>query len=398
MSLALVSLFLASFCIGTTEFMIAGLLPAISGDLSVSIPTAGLLVTGYAIGVAVGGPIIALMLAGVPRKRAILVTMAIFIAGHVFCALAPSYELLMVGRIIISLSHGTFYGMAVLAAVGVVPPEKSGGAVSLIFAAITIASIAGVPAGTAIGDLWGWRATFWTLGAVGALCTLALAAFLPADRMDRKSAPGIGAQFRALGNQQVYLAFAIIVAMTIAFWSFYTFVSPFLSTVSGVPETWVPALLLLFGVGATVGALLGGRFADLAPQRLLLLVFPLQALVYTGIFVSGGSGVAMGFGLFLLGAIYFMPNAALTGRILEGAARAPELASTLLSSVFNIGIASGAYAGATALERGFAYAHLPWVGLGLSLVAAAFCATTLQLSGSAYGAANAEGSELRTSK
>lgn len=381
MPLALLSLFLASFCMGTTEFMIAGLLPAISSDLDVSIPVAGLLVTGYAVGVAVGGPIIALLLAGLRRKRAILVTMAIFLVGHVFCALAPSYELLLTGRIIISLSHGTFYGMAVLAAVGVVPAEKSGRAVALIFAAITIASIAGVPVGTAIGNLWGWRAAFWTLCGVATLFTLALAAFLPGDSGDRKSSPGIGAQLRALGDQKVYLAFGIIIAITIAFWSFYTFVSPFLTAVSGVPETWVPTLLLLFGIGATAGAVLGGRFADLMPQRTLLLTFPIQALIYAGIIVVAGSGTAMGVGLFALGALYFMPNAALTNRILQGASKAPELASTLLSSVFNSGIAAGAFLGARALEQGLPYIDLPWIGVGFSLLAIAGCLLTLRLDG-----------------
>ena len=379
MPLALLSLFLASFCLGTTEFMIAGLLPAISNDLAVTIPVAGLLVTGYAAGVAVGGPVITLMLSGLRRKHAILITMAIFIMGHVFCALAPSYEWLMIGRIVTSLSHGTFYGLAVIAAVGLVPPSRSGQAVSLIFAAITIASIAGVPAGTAIGNLWGWRATFWALGALAGLFTVGLAVFLPGGIDDRKSAPGIEAQFRALGDQKVYSAFAIIIAMTVAFWSFYTFVSPFLTIVSRMSESGVPALLLLFGVGATGGAVLGGRLADWKPGTMLLLVFPAQALTYAAISLAGTNGVTIAVCLVLLGVLFFLPNAALTSRILQGARQAPELASTLLSTVFNIGIATGAFLSARALEGGFRDVDLPWFGFCLCTFAAVICFGTLRL-------------------
>lgn len=379
MPLALISLCLASFCVGTTEFMVAGLLPSISIDFGVPIAVAGLLVSGYAIGVAIGGPIITLMLSSWQRKNAILATMAIFIVGHVWCAIAPSYFWLLLGRIVISLSHGTFYGIAVIVAVGLVPAERSGRAVSLIFAAITVASIIGVPAGTAIGNFWGWRGTFWVLTCLSGLFVLALAVSLPGHANDRKTGPGVGAQIRALGSQKVYLSFCLIIAMTMAFWSFYTFVSPFLSTVSGVPKAKLPLVLMTFGFGATLGALLGGRLADLWPRRTLLLVFPLQALLYALIAIAPGNGVAAGFELFALGALYFLPNAALTKRILEGASRAPDLAATMLSTVFNIGIASGAFVGANAIGHNFPLLELPWIGAGMATIASAVSLATLLL-------------------
>lgn len=379
MPLSLLSLFLASFCIGTTEFMIAGLLPAISTDLGVSIPTAGLLVSGYAIGVAVGGPLVGLALTPLQRKQSILILMAIFIAGHLWCALAPSYELLMAGRLVISLSHGSFFGMAVIMAGTLVPPERSGRAVAMIVAGITIANILGVPGGTAIGQLLGWRAVFIVLGALAAATAAAMVFLLPAGSSDRTQAPGVGAQFRALANQEVYMTFIAIIGIMIAFWSFFTFVAPFLTNVSGIPPELVPGLLLLFGVGATAGAFAGGRLADRNPRQLLQWIFPVQALIFIVVLLVSGNAVTMAITLFVLGVVTFTPNAAIVNRLLHGAAAAPELASTLMSTVFNIGIASGAYLGAVALESGASYAQLPWFGIVFCSLATAIVLVSLRL-------------------
>jgi DHA1 family inner membrane transport protein len=374
---SLASLVLAAFSIGTTEFVIAGLLPSISVDLAVSIPSAGLLVTGYAIGVAIGGPIMGLLLTPFQRKQSILLVMGIFILGHLWCAFAPNYALLMAGRIIISLSHGTFFGMAVIIAGSLVPPDRSGRAVGMIVAGITIANILGVPGGTAIGQVFGWRAVFIVLAVLGGLSAFAMAILLPSSTSDRSQAPKFSDQFRALANHQVYLTFAAIIFMMIGFWCVFTYVAPLLTTTSGIEAEYVPALLLLFGIGATIGAVIGGRLADQTPRQVLFWAYPAQAVVFGSLLFASGSGAAMAAILVVFGIVTFIPNATLVSRLLKGAAAAPELASTLMSTVFNIGIASGAYLGAVALERNVAYAQLPWFGIGM--VAVAFGLTLISL-------------------
>ncbi len=377
MPLSLLSLVFAAFSIGTTEFVIAGLLPSISADLHISIPTAGLLVTGYAIGVAVGGPIVGLLLTPLQRKQGILLIMGIFIAGHIWCAVAPDYALLMAGRIVISLSHGTFFGMAVIIAGTLVPPERSGRAVAMIVAGITIANILGVPGGTAIGQAFGWRAVFVVLAGLGVISAVAMGILLPASPADRSHAPRFSAQFRALGNHHVYLTFAAIIFMMIGFWCVFTYIAPLLINSSGVEVEYVPLLLMLFGIGATLGAVTGGRLADHAPRSLLFWIYPAQALVLIAILFASSSATAMAAILFVFGVTAFLPNAAIVNRLLRGAAAAPELASTLMSTVFNIGIAGGAYLGAMALERGVSYQHLPW--FGIAMVTVAFGVTVVSL-------------------
>jgi MFS transporter, DHA1 family, inner membrane transport protein len=378
MPLSLLSLFLASFCIGTTEFMIAGLLPEISSDLGVSIPVTGILISGYAIGVAIGGPIMGLLLTPLQRKQAVLILMGIFVLGHLWCAAAPSYGLLLAGRIVISLSHGAFFGIAVIIASTLVPPDRSGRAVAVIGAAITIANVVGVPGGTLIGQTLGWRAVFLVLAALAVLSAAVTTVLLPANRSDRAKAPRFKAQVRALGNQKVFLTFLVIIFEMIGFWSVFTFVAPLLISTSNVSDALVPGLLLLFGVGATVGTLIGGRFADMAPTRLLLLIFPLQAVAFTLVIVAS-SVLASALALFVLGMTIFAPQAPLVNRLLSGAAAAPELASTLLSTVFNIGIASGALIGASALEGGLDYGQLPWIGLMFAGVTTATMMFSLRL-------------------
>ncbi len=368
MLLPLLSLFLAAFSIGTTEFVIAGLLPDISRDLGVSIPSAGLLVTGYAIGVAIGGPILSLLTSRFPRKPTIVSLMVIFVVGHVLCAIAPNYLLLMAARIVVSFSHGSFFGLAAIISVSLVPPERRGFALSLVFAGISVANIVGVPLGTFIGNALGWRATFWVVGSVAIFAGLAMFVFLPRDAAQQRQGATIADQFRVLGHPQVYMTYAIIVLAMIGFFSFFTFIAPFLVEVTHIQPPYVPALLLLFGLGATIGILVGGRLGDWRPVQTLLFTFPVQTLVYSSVLLFAPNPYAMTFLLFAVGASVMVVNATLQGRILGGAAAAPDLASTLISSVFNIGIAIGAWLGATLLTQGAPYASLPWLGVIMSVL------------------------------
>jgi DHA1 family inner membrane transport protein len=368
MTWALLSLFAGAFAIGTSEFVVAGLLPEIADDLSVSIPQAGLLVSGYAIGVAVGGPILSLLTARFPRKPMILALMAVFVAGHVLCALAPSYGVLMTARLIISATHGTFFGIAGIIAVSIVPENRRGSALALLLAGITVANLLGVPGGTAIGHLWGWRATFWIIGAIAVLAAAAMAILLPATGTEAHRSSAIADQFRVLRRRQIWQSFAIIILWMVGFWTYFTYIAPYLTNVTGFREDQIALLLLVFGLGATAGIFSGGRLADWKPGPALLGVFPAQVVSIALLLLFAASTTAVSLLVFVVGFLCFAPSATLQNRILRHASDAPELASTLISSVFNVGIAGGALAGAWLLSRGVTYAQLPVAALILAVV------------------------------
>jgi MFS transporter, DHA1 family, inner membrane transport protein len=362
MNPALVSLFLAAFSIGTTAFVIAGLLPAIAADLGVSIPAAGLLVTGYALGVAVGGPALSLLTSRFPRKLSILGLMAIFVIGQAFCATATTYPLLMAARLFVSLTHGSFFGLAVILAVTIVPPNARGGAIALVFSGLTISNVVGVPLGTAIGAEWGWRATFWTVGAVAVVASIAMALLLPNDAAVPRAHSRLADQFRVLRHQKVLTSYAMIFLMMLGNFAVFTYVTPLLTETAGIAPGYVPWILLVFGIGSTIGIFAGGRLADRAPKQTLLFGFIMQFVVFGAIVAFDRDPVILPVVLFFQGFGVFVVNAGLQNRVLQGAAAAPDLASTLISSVFNLGIAVGASLGALLLTQGADYGELPIVG------------------------------------
>lgn len=375
-ALALGSLFLGAFAVGTTEFVPAGLVPSISADLGVSIPTAGLLISAYAAGVAIGGPILSLLTSRFARKPMILILMGIFFVGHVFAALAPNFGLLMLARVFISLTHGSYFGLMAILSTSLVPPNRHGMALAFTFGGISVASVLGVPLGTLIGDAFGWRATFWIVGGIGILAGIAMALFVPKDAAHREQHASLAEQFRVLGNPQVYMTYAMIVVMMVGFFGLVTFVSPWLTLVGGVPSAYVPGVLLLFGVGSVISILIGGRLNDRYPNQTLLFSFVFWTAVFVlALFAQGNPAIAIA-SIIALG-LTNINNAVLQTRILRGAAAAPDLASTLISSVYNTGIAAGAYLVAVALENGVGYAQIPWFGVVFSIAAGLICAVTL---------------------
>lgn len=380
MPIAVFSLFLAAFTIGTTEFVVAGLLPAVSADLGVTIPVAGYLISGYALGVAIGGPFVTLAFTRLAKKQAILILMAVFVVGHAWCALAPTYEWLMAARVFVSLSHGSFMGVAGVLAITLVPPDRKGMAIAMVTAGITVANVIGVPGGTFVGTWLGWRATFWIIGGIAILAATAMVLLLPADKPGSAAARKIGTQLRVLGQQKVYVTFSIITSMMIGFWALFAFIAPLLRDVTLIAEEWVGAYLVGFGVGATIGSFAAGLLADRWRSQTLLFSFPSQMLCFLLVMLFAHNAPAMAAILFALGFAMFVPGASLIGRILEGAAEAPDLAATLVSTVFNLGIAIGASAGAQALEGGTLYEQLPWFGIVFGAVSTGLVALTLSVS------------------
>ncbi len=373
MPIAIAALFAAAFAIGTAEFVIAGILPAVSTDLGISIPTAGHLVSLYALGVAVGGPVLALVTGRFSRKRLILIYVSIFVAGHALCALAPTYELLLIARVAVALIHGAFFGTAMVVATNIVAENRRGGAVALLLAGLTVANIIGVPLGTAIGTAFGWRMTFWAVAGLGVAALVALALLVPMDRGAPVAQGNLGREVAALLREPVLSSLAVIILQTIGQFALFTYISPLLTGVSGIAPGTVPWLLLLFGLGSTVGVLVGGRLADWKLMPSLVGILLIQVVIYALMLLFVGSAAGMGVLVLCWGAMAFAFGSPVQTRILNTVRDAPALASNLIPSAFNVAIAIGAWLGGLLIDGGMSYGLLPLVGVlgaGASVVVA----------------------------
>lgn len=261
MRLPLFALAVSAFAIGTTEFVVMGLLPQMAGDLGVSIPSAGLLVSGYALGVVIGGPVLAMATAKLPRKAVLLVLMGIFVLGNVLCALAPNYEMLMVARVIAALAHGSFFGAGAVVARHIAAPGKGAQAIALMFTGLTVANILGVPLGTLLGQALGWRATFWAVVVLGVASLAIIARNVP--NLHDLTAPQLRRELRVLGEPQVLLALGMTVFGFGGIFTVFTYIVPILTSEAGLGENAIRMVLVLFGLGATAGGrTAGGLEAD----------------------------------------------------------------------------------------------------------------------------------------
>lgn len=377
MSLPLFVLFLAAFTFGTAEFVIAGILPEVAAGLSVSIPVAGFVITLYALGIAIGAPILSILTKSVPRRTLIIALCVIFTIGQAACALAPNYEMLLVARVFSSVVHGCFFGIAPIVAIRLVPPNRAGSAVALVLAGLTVSNILGVPGGTAIGNAFGWRMTFWAVGALGLLATLGIVFFLPHNIAGGAGSGSMRAEFKALGRQQIITALGIVILVMIGQYSLFTYIAPLLREVTGVPVDVVPWVLLLFGVGSTIGVFIGGRLADWKLMPSLIVIMALQGTIYALLGLSSSLPWVMAVVVVFWGGVNFAFGSPVQTRVLQWAGDAPNLASALIPPGFNIGIAIGASLGAGVLSAGHGYAALPWIGvvamiLALSLAVLSF--------------------------
>ncbi|HVX72919.1 MAG TPA: MFS transporter [Devosia sp.] len=377
---AVFALALAAFCIGSTEFIVSGILLSVSSDLGVSIPTAGLLVTGYAAGVAVGGPLLGLLMTRIPLKPAILGVMAIFAVGQLLCALAPNYELLLGARLVSACGHGVFFGVASVAVSQLVPAERRGAALSLFVGGITVANILGLPGGTAIGNAFGWRITFVVIAVLAVLSVLAVFIALPAQtRGEAEADAPLRLQARQLLHQEVFLTYLAIAIIMVGQLAFGTFQVAMLTRVTGVAEAAIPYYLLLGGAGAVAGIWLGGKGADWNIDASILIVIAGQIVTFALLLVAVYDPIAVGIMLFFSAFFGFGFSTPVQLRILHGARAAPRLASTMVSTAYNIGIAAGAALGALLLSGGLSYAMLPVVGIGTSTLAGIIALVSVRL-------------------
>ncbi|RFU46245.1 MFS transporter [Paraburkholderia sp. DHOC27] len=361
MPLPLLALAVAAFGIGTSEFVIMGLLPDVARDLAVSIPAAGMLVSAYALGVTIGAPIVAIAVANMPRKKALMSLIGVFIVGNLLCAIAPHYAVLMLARIVTAFCHGAFFGIGSVVAAGLVAPNRRAQAIALMFTGLTLANVLGVPLGTALGQAVGWRATFWAVTGIGVVAAAVLAAFLPAKIEMQKA--DLVHEFTVLKNPQVLMVLGISVLASTSLFSTFTYITPILEDVTGFTPHAVTLVLLLFGLGLTVGSTLGGKLADwrLRPS---LLAFLFAIVVILTIFAGTmHSPMPAMLTIFAWGVLAFAIVPPLQMLIVDRASRAPNLASTLNQGAFNLGNATGAWLGGLAISTGAPLTMLPWLGV-----------------------------------
>ena len=371
MPLPLIALFIAAFAFGTTEFVIAGVLPEVADGLDVSIPTAGYLVSGYAIGIAIGGPLLTLATARLSRKVLLIGLAVAFTAGQAVCAIAPDFASMLVTRVAIAVAHGAYFGVAMVVAVGLVRKEQRGMAVALILAGLTVSNIIGVPAGTAIGNIWGWRSTFWTMFALGVVATIAMIALLPRTAGASAATTGLGSEVRVLGRQQVWTSLILMLMLMIGQFVPFTYIAPLLHEVTGLDASLVPWVLLLNGVGSTLGVFIGGKLSDRRLMPSLITMLALQAVVLAILYAVSPYPLPMVAAITVWGGLNFAIGTPIQTRILGWTADAPNLASSLIPSGFNVGIAFAAFVGATMLNAGYGYRSLPVLGIAAMIVATA---------------------------
>lgn len=367
MPFALLMLALSAFAIGTTEFVIMGLLPDVARDLSVSIPSAGWLISGYALGVAIGAPIMAVATASLPRKRALLLLMAIFIVGNGLCAMATDYNFLMVARIITALCHGAFFGIGSVVAASLVPDNRKASAVALMFTGLTLANVLGVPLGTALGQFAGWRIPFWAVAVLGVLSLIGLWRVMPSQTNEPKT--DLRAEFMQLRSAGLWAALTTTMLFSAAVFALFTYVAPLLEDVTHLSPHAVTWTLFLIGLGLTLGNYIGGRLADWKLGAALTGIFLTLALVSALVRWTSPNLIPAEVNLFLWAMVSFSAVPGLQVNVMIFGKAAPNLVATLNIGAFNLGNALGAWIGGLVIGEGLGLQAVPLAAAGLALAA-----------------------------
>lgn len=363
--LALLALTLGAFAIGTTEFVIVGLIPTIAADLGVTLPSAGLLVSLYALGVAVGAPVLTALTGRVPRKTLLVALMVLFTVGNVIAWMAPGYASLIVARVLTGLAHGVFFSIGSIIATSVVPKEKAASAIAIMFTGLTVALVTGVPLGTFIGQHLGWRATFLAVAALGVIALIGSVLFVPRG-LPRSEPASFGQQLAVLAQPRLLLVYAITALGYGGTFLSFTYLASILQDVSGFSANAVSGVLLVYGVSVAIGNLWGGRLADRqGPIPALTRIFAGLALVLLVLTFTAHNTWLVLLTVLALGAVAFGNVPGLQVYVVKQAQRfapqAADVASGLNIAAFNVGIALGASLGGLVVEH-LGLMHTPWIG------------------------------------
>ena len=364
MPIGLLALALGGFGIGLTEFGIIGLLPQVASSFGVSSSVAGYLVTGYALSVAVGAVVLTALIGRLDRKKVLLALMVLFIAGNLVSAVAPDYGVLLLGRIVAALCHGAFFGVGAVVAADMVPPSKKAGAISLMFAGLTVANVLGVPLGTFAGQHFGWRATFWGITVIGLITMLCILALVPATPAPEGAS--LGGELGALRRGQVWVSASVTALAYGGMFGGFTYIAFTLTRVGGFSSSTVPWLLVLFGVGTFIGNFAGGKAADRSLNTSLIVIIALLTAVLV-LFALSAHSKALTIPLLLLtGAVGLATAPGLQLRTMHYAQDAPTMASGVNIAAFNLGNALGAWVCGLPLSAGFSYVAPFWVGAAMT--------------------------------
>ncbi|YCK38499.1 Cmx/CmrA family chloramphenicol efflux MFS transporter [Actinomadura sp. ATCC 39365] len=373
MPFAIYVLGLAVFAQGTSEFMLSGLVPAIAADLGVSVPAAGALTSAFAAGMVVGAPLMALLSLRWPRRQALLVFLVAFVLVHVAGALTTDFAVLLATRVLGALANAGFLAVGLATAAGMVAPDAKGRATSVLLGGITLACVAGVPAGAVLGQAFGWRSAFWAVALVSLPAVLAVVRSVPAGGQE-SARPRARHELRALREPRLLVALALGALVNAATFCTFTYLSPLVTEVSGVSDGWVPVLLALFGLGSFAGVTAAGRLSDARPA-LVLVAGGLALPAGWALFASAAGVPAAAFVLvFVQGALSFAVGSTLIARVLYAAAAAPSLGGSFATAALNVGATAGPALGGAAIAAGLGYRSAPWVSALLVVVALAVAA------------------------
>lgn len=367
MPLAVYVIGLAIFAQGTSELMLAGLLPEIARDLDVGIPQAGLLISAFALGMLVGAPVLAVLTLRWPRRATLLAFLAAFIVMHVAGALTDSYGILLATRAVGAFVYAGFWAVATVTVLSLVPADRRGRAMGVVAGGLTIATVIGLPAGTLIGQNLGWRAAFWAVAALSLVAVLAVRATV--HNGETVARDGIAGELRAMVNPRLWLAYATTALLMTALIVTFGYLAPLLTDTTGLPAGAVPVVLALYGLGAFAGITVGGRTADRHPFRTLWVGIGGLAVASLVLAVTAASPVPAIIAVVLIGTFGFAVNPALSTRVFTEAGDAPTLAAATNVSAFNVGITAGPWLGGLALDAGAGYPVVGWLGAAVGLLA-----------------------------
>lgn len=359
---------LAIFALGTSEFMIAGLLPELAADLAVSIPQAGFLISAFAIGMIVGAPLMAVLTLRLPWRVTLVGALVVFAVGHVVGAFAQDYAVMVVARVGTAVATGAFWAVAAVVTVTSVPVGARTRALSVLLAGLTVAAVAGVPLGTLVGQAFGWRSAFWAvaalalLGIVGVLATVG-------ERPAGMPAPRLSAEFVAFRRGRLWIALLTTAFYQTSVIATFSYIAPLLTDVTGLAAGWVPAVLFAYGAGGLAGVLIGGRLGDAHPWSTLFGALAAAGVLLAVVALFATVPVVVVGAVLLLGVVAFVAAAPLNGRVFALAGSAPTLTSATNTAAFNVGNTLGPLFGGLLIAAGLGYTAPAWLGVGLAAVA-----------------------------
>jgi DHA1 family chloramphenicol resistance protein-like MFS transporter len=367
MPLAVYILGLSVFALGTSEFMLSGLLPPLAEDMDVSIPTAGLLISAFAIGMVVGAPLLAVVTLRLPRRATLIALISAFGLGQVVGALAPTYEVLFASRVISALACAGFWAVGAGVAIAMVPLNARARAMAVMIGGLSIANVLGVPAGAFLGESLGWRSAFWAVGGASAIALIGVVTLIPHIPAPAEK-PNLKRELTIYKDGQVWLAVAVTALAGGAVFCTFSYMAPLLTDVSGLSESWVPTVLALFGAGALVGTAIGGRYADAHLFGVQISGITTSAILLGVLALTASNAVAAIILTFLLGVSSFYTAPALNARMFNIAAAAPTLAGATVTAAFNAGNTAGPWLGGVVIDADFGYAATAWAGGAMAVV------------------------------